>query len=378
MSAVRHRVIVKCGTRLLTGPDGIDEAFVRRIAGQIAGLMRSGVEVAYVTSGAVGAGRARLRLAGDSLATRQVLAAVGQAPLMAIYAEAFADQGVVIAQALLSRADLGSRRGYLNTRNALIGALNVGVLPIANENDVVATEELTFGDNDVLSMLVAALIGADQLILLTTTDGLYTSDPQMDPDAELIREAGDVPPETLAGMAGEPGAEGLGGMRSKLEAARDAAAIGIDVVIANGTLDDVVPRIVRGEKLGTHFAPSGPIRSSRDRWLGSALAQRGTVQVDAGARAAVVDGGRSLLPVGVRDVRGVFERGDLVGLVGPDGLVFARGLVNYDQRDLGRISGQPSRAIRGILGYDNGAEAVHRNNLVVVEPALRQRSRKAK
>ncbi len=378
MSAVQHRVVVKCGTRLLTGPDGVDEAFVRRIAEQIGGLMRSGIEVAYVTSGAVGAGRARLRLDGDSLVTRQVLAAVGQAPLMATYAEAFAEQDLPIAQALLSRADLGSRRGYLNARNTLIGALNAGVLPIANENDVVATEELTFGDNDVLSMLVAALIGADQLILLTSTDGLYTGDPQTDPDAELIREAGDVPPETLAGMAGAPGAEGLGGMRSKLEAARDAAAVGIDVVIANGTLDDVVPRIVRGEKLGTHFAPTGPVRGSRDRWLSSALAQRGTVQVDAGARTAVVDGGRSLLPVGVRDVRGVFERGDLVGLVGPDGLVFARGLVNYDQRDLVRISGQPSRAIQEILGYDNGAEAVHRNNLVLVEPASHARLQKPK
>ena len=368
MSDEARRIVVKCGTRLLTQRSGLNQEFVRNIAAQIAQLVRSGCQVAYVTSGAVGAGRAVLQVGDDSLVARQVLAAVGQAPLMATYAEAFASEGVTVAQTLLSRADLVSRHGYLNARNALNGLLAAGVLPIANENDVVATDELRFGDNDILSVLVAQLIGADQLILLTSMEGMYTGDPRLDPDVELIREASEIPLEVLTRAAGDAGAGGSGGMRSKLGAAREAAAVGIEVVIARGTLPDVLVRLVDGDRLGTHFAPTGPVRSSRERWLSSSIAQRGTVEVDEGARVAVVHQGRSLLPAGIRTVHGQFGRGDLVGVVGPDGSVFARGLANYDAHDLVRICGRPSHAIASVLGYDNGAEALHRNNLVIVEP----------
>ena len=369
MTSPRDRIVVKCGTRLLAAEAGLNEAFIASIARQIAALLRDGAQVTYVTSGAIAAGRSVLALSDDTLVTRQVLAAVGQAPLMATYTRAFGAHGVIIAQALLSRADLERRRGYLNARNTLIGLLDEGVLPIANENDVVATDELHFGDNDALSVLIAKLIGADRLILLTSTEGLHSEDPATDPDARLIREASEAPPAELERAAGGAGLAGVGGMRSKLVAARDAAAAGMDVVIARGDSPDVLRRLMSGESIGTHFAPTGPLRSSRDSWLSSSLAQRGTVEVDEGARTAIADQGRSLLPAGIRRVHGAFERGDLVGLVGPDGRVFARGLVNYDADPLRRISGQQSRQILQTLGYDNGAEAVHRDNLVLLAPA---------
>ena len=373
MSAHPRRIVVKCGTRLLTRPEGLAVPFIEGIARQIDELRNAGDQVAYVTSGAIAVGRAKLPLADDGLVTRQVLAAIGQAPLMATYEAVFATHAITVAQTLLSRADLDSRAGYLNARNSLNRLLAEGVLPIANENDVVATEELHFGDNDSLSVLIAKLIDADQLIMLTSMEGLFMRDPRHDPDAQLIREAGDLSQAVLERAAGDADTGGSGGMRSKLQAATEAAADGIDVIIARGDADDVLLRIVAGERLGTHFAPTGPHRSSRERWISSSLAQRGTVEVDAGAKSAVVSAGRSLLPAGVCGVSGTFGRGDLVGVVGPDGGVFARGLVNYESPELQRICGRPSQSIASTLGYDNGAEAIHRNNLVVLEPGERER-----
>ena len=222
-----------------------------------------GTQVALVTSGAVAAGRTIAPMSGDALVTRQVLAAVGQAPLMTQYAEKFGNKGIVVAQALLSRADLVHRSGYLNARNALNGLLDADILPVANENDVVATEELRFGDNDALSVLIAKLIGADRLCILSSVGGLYTGDPTTDPHAELIRDAGKVPRENLERMAGDASEGGSGGMRSKLQAAFEAVTDGIDVVIADGNESDVIVRLERGESLGTSLSALGPIRSSR-------------------------------------------------------------------------------------------------------------------
>ncbi len=366
MASGSRRIVVKCGTGLLADAAGVNDGFIANIARQVGRIRAQGVDVALVTSGAVAAGRSIVPLRGQELVTRQVLAAIGQAPLIARYAEHFARQGMTVAQALVSRADLDSRSGYLNARNALIGLLDNGVVPITNENDVVATEELRFGDNDTLSVLIAKLVGADRLCILSTIGGLFTSDPRRNADARLIAEAGGLPRADLARMAGGASDGGSGGMRSKVQAAADAAADGIDVVIADGTAPDVLVRIETGERLGTHFAGRGPLRSSRARWLSSGLTQRGAVMVDQGARRAVERQGRSLLPAGIVRVEGAFERGDLVGVLDPGREVFARGLVNYDAPDLARICGLGSGAIKTALGYSNGDEAIHRNNLVVM------------
>lgn len=362
-----RRIVVKCGTRLLAGSSGVNHAFVANMARQIAQVRAQGTQVALVTSGAVAVGRSIVPLAGDALVTRQVLAAIGQAPLMAHYSACFEEQGMTVAQALLSRADLLNRTGYLNARNALTGLFEAGVVPVANENDVVATEELRFGDNDRLSVLIAKLVGADRLYILSRTAGLYTADPECDPSAKLIPDAGGVPRAELERIAGGASQGGLGGMRSKLQAALEASADGIDVVIAGGDEPKVIVRLEGGERLGTRFASQGPRRSSRARWLSSSVAQRGSIVVDDGARHALVSNGSSLLPAGITRVEGSFERGDLVSLADSQGNVFARGLVNYASIDLARIRGQPSNAIGAILGASSGDEAVHRNNLVLID-----------
>ena len=362
-----RRIVVKCGTRLLAGDAGVNHAFVANMARQIALIRSRGTQVALVTSGAVAVGRSIVSLPGDTLVTRQVLAAIGQAPLMAHYSSCFADEGMTVAQALVSRADLHNRTGYLNARNALSGLLDAGVVPIANENDVVATEELRFGDNDRLSVLIAKLVGADRLYVLSRTAGLYTADPETETSATLIPDAGDLPRDELERIAGGASQGGLGGMRSKLQAALEAASDGIDVVIAGGDVTDVIVRLEAGEQLGTRFGGQGPRRSSRARWLNSSVAQRGSIVVDDGAHRALVSKGSSLLPAGITRVQGAFKRGDLVSLTDSNGSVFARGLVNYGSTDLARIRGQPSTAIGAILGSSSGDEAVHRNNLVVID-----------
>ncbi len=362
-----RRIVVKCGTRLLAGSSGVNHAFVANMARQIAQIRAQGTQVALVTSGAVAVGRSIVALPGDALVTRQVLAAIGQAPLMAHYSACFGEQGMTVAQALLSRADLHNRTGYLNARNALTGLFEAGVVPIANENDVVATEELRFGDNDRLSVLIAKLIGADRLYILSRTAGLYTADPESDPSAALIPDAGALSRTELEQIAGGASHGGLGGMRSKLQAALEASADGVDVVIAGGDEADVIVRLESGQRLGTRFARQGPRRSSRARWLSSSVAQRGSIVVDEGARRALVSNGSSLLPAGITRVEGAFERGDLVSLSDSRGNVFARGLVNYASGDLARIRGQPSTAIGAILGASSGDEAVHRNNLVLID-----------
>lgn len=362
-----RRIVVKCGTRLLAGSTGVNHDFVANMARQIAAVRAHDTQVALVTSGAVAVGRSVVPLPGDALVTRQVLAAIGQAPLMAHYSECFSEQGMTVAQALLSRADLHNRTGYLNARNALTGLFEAGVVPIANENDVVATEELRFGDNDRLSVLIAKLVGADRLYILSRTAGLYTADPECDSSAELIPDAGDLSRSELERIAGGASQGGLGGMRSKLQAALEASADGIDVVIAGGDEANVVVRLEAGERLGTRFASQGPRRSSRARWLSSSVAQRGSIIVDDGARRALVSNGSSLLPAGITRVEGDFERGDLVSLTDSQGNVFARGLVNYPSSDLSQIQGKPSTAIGAILGASSGDEAVHRNNLVLID-----------
>lgn len=363
-----HRVVAKVGTTSLTaGSDRLNGPAMERLAAQIVQLRAAGVPVALVTSGAVAAGRERLgdALAGKDLPTKQALAAVGQTLLMQRWDHIFRQHGVVVSQALLTRHDLSQRQGYLNARTTLLTLLEHQVLPIINENDVVAVDEIKIGDNDQLSALVANLIDADLLVLLTDTGGLYTADPRRDPAATLIPLVDQIGGE-LERLAGKSASDaGTGGMRTKLLAARLARRSGTTVIIASGSDPRGLLRAAQGEAIGTLF-PSAGVIEGRKRWLATGVAARGEVRVDAGAERALLAGGKSLLPAGVRRVEGRFARGDALLIRSDAGRAIACGLSNYDAHDLALIAGRRSDEIAAVLGYTFGPEAIHRNNLVVL------------
>ncbi|MCH9036794.1 MAG: glutamate 5-kinase [Chloroflexi bacterium] len=367
-----RRIVVKLGSNLLTGGgQGLNMEGMASLVGQVARLHRMGVEVLVVTSGAIASGRALLDRIPDhrGVPLRQVLASVGQGRLMQAYDNLFGEYGITVAQALVSRGDLSDRLGYLNVRNTLNTLLDLGVVPIINENDVVAVEEIQetrFGDNDNLSAMVANLVDADLLMLLTDTAGLYTADPHQAPDATLISRVEEIDGEieALAGGTGNP--QGVGGMVTKVQAARLATASGVEVVIADGREEDVVLRLARGESLGTHFPASTTKMESRKRWMLSGLNSRGALRVDLGAARALMKGGKSLLPAGVVAVEGEFQRGDVVSILDGEGTRIACGLANYDAGETAKIKGAHSREIQGLLGHEYGEEVVHRSNLVLL------------
>ena len=371
MSLLYKRMVVKGGTGVLTGgSDRLDLDVMSGLIDQIASLHRSGAEVILVTSGAVAAGRQTLGMAAESrdIPFRQVLAAVGQSHLMHVYQQLFEPYDIKVAQALLTWKDLSDRQGYLNVRNTLLALLELRAVPILNENDVVAVDEMgeVFGDNDKLSALVANLVDADLLAILTDTEGLYTTDPSIDPGAQLIRrvEKVDSSMEALAGKQHSP--QTRGGMPTKLEAARLATASGITTVVCNGRGSDVLLRLAHGEELGTLFLPTSSKMESRKRWMLSGLSARGKLQVDQGAATALVNQNRSLLPAGVKGVDGEFQRGDTVYIVGPDQERLAYGIANYSSADIARIKGSHSDRIHAVIGYHYGEEVVHRNNMVLL------------
>jgi len=372
-SLAYKRVVIKAGTNVLSS-DGsrLDREAMARLVGELADAQRSGAQVVLVTSGAIAAGREAMAksVGGRGVGVEQMLAAVGQIRLMHAYQEMFAENDVIVAQALLTHADVEGRRGYLNVRNTLNLLLANGVVPIVNENDVVETEEINevrFGDNDTLSALVANIVDADLLLLLSDVGGLYTTDPNRDPSAELIARVEQVDAKTL-GVAEEHRSQtSRGGMQSKLLAAGRAAAAGVDVVIARGHEPGVVARAVRAEAVGTLFPATATRMESRKRWLLSGTAESGGVLVvDDGAVAAVRRQTGSLLPAGVRDVRGTFVRGDVVAVTDAGGERIAVGVVNYDADDLRTIKGAKSADIAGLLGQTYGAEAIHRNNMAIL------------
>jgi glutamate 5-kinase len=373
-----RRIVAKFGTGLLTGGgERLDAQVMADLARQVAALHGQGIEMLVVTSGAIAAGRERLnmsrsddRAAGrKDMPFRQVLASVGQSHLMQTYDQLFRAHEIVIAQTLLTRRDLADRVGYLNARNTLLALLELRALPIVNENDVVAVEEIAdshFGDNDNLSALVANLLDADLLALLTDTGGLHSADPRRDPSAQLIPRVERITPE-IERLADDSGtAHGVGGMITKLQAARLATAGGTDVVIAAGREPDALERLARGEALGTLFPATGDRVESRKRWMLAGLSARGRIVVDAGAAKALTARGKSLLPAGVREVTGPFERGDAVPICDEQGGRIAIGITNYGHEDAAAIRGVRSDRIEEVLGHEYGAELVHRNNLVVL------------
>lgn len=364
------RIVVKLGTSTLTnGTPFLSPPLLIDIARQISLLQNGGHQLILVTSGAIAAGREGLgfpQLPKD-IPAKQMLAAIGQPRLMALYEQIFKHYGLRAAQILLTRMDLASRNRYLNARNTLVALMEQKIVPIVNENDTVATDEIRVGDNDNLSALVANLVDANQLILLTDQAGLYSADPRVDPDAKLVEKVvtREIPLKLWKAAGGSENGLGTGGMVTKLEAADLARRSGCACIIASGKVTDVLLKIADGEKLGTHFPPLATSIESRKRYILSARRAPGLLSVDAGAARAINRGG-SLLPVGVTTVTGAFERGDTVRISGPNGSEIARGIVNYDSRDLIQIIRHSSDEIESILGFHFGDEVVHHNDLVLL------------
>jgi glutamate 5-kinase len=366
------RIIVKVGTSTLTrGGKRLCMPQLVELVRQLAALQDAGCEVVLVTSGGISAGREVMELTNvhGFLPEKQMLAAIGQPRLMAIYTQLFGLYGKQIAQVLLTRDDLADRPRYMNARNTLEALLSFHVIPIINENDTVAIEEIQLGDNDNLSALVANVLEADLLILLTDQDGVLTADPRVDNSAELVRyvDAIELPPSMVAAAGGTTNGLGTGGMLTKIQAADLARHSGSDVVIANGNVEDILIRIVlKKEQHGTLFCALGTHLENRKRFLLSGMkATAGSIQIDDGAVKALKKGG-SLLPVGVRSVKGKFERGESVTITNLKEKEIAVGLSNYDSRDILTIAGQHSENIESLLGYVNGSTIVHRNNLVLL------------
>ena len=366
--ASSRRWVVKVGSALLTDDGrGLDEAMIATLVSQLARLRDAGNEIVLVSSGAVAAGVVRLgmRSRPHLLHELQAAAAAGQSVLIQSYENAFKQHGLISAQVLLSHDDVTARDRYLNARGTLNTLLELGVVPVVNENDTVVTDEIRFGDNDTLGALVANLIDADALLLLTDQQGLYRADPRQDPDAELV-EISDVHAPELDAMAGEGGALGRGGMITKLRAARLAARSGTETIIASGRVEDVIARVTSGTNIGTWLRTGKQPQNARKQWLASIVQIQGSLELDDGAVRVLRESGRSLLPVGVRGVHGEFQRGDMVSCRDSDGREIARGLVNYSAGETHRIMGSASSEIEGILGYAGDEELIHRDNLVIV------------
>jgi glutamate 5-kinase len=367
--ATARRVVVKVGSSLVTNDGrGLDFDAISRWAAQIAALRAAGKQVLLVSSGAVAEGMQRLNWTRrpHHVHELQAAAAVGQMGLAQAYETHFRAHGVQTAQVLLTHSDLADRARYLNARSTLYTLLGLGVVPVINENDTVVTDEIKFGDNDTLAALVTNLVEANFLVILTDQQGLYSADPRRDPGAELIRQAiaGDPALESMAGAAGT--AIARGGMLSKVLAARRAARSGAHTVIASGREPDVLTRLARGEAIGSQLSAATPVLTARKQWLAAHLQLKGRVVVDDGAARALASGGRSLLPIGVAQVSGEFQRGDVVACISSAGREIARGLVNYSSAQARQIAGRPTGEIEAILGFIEEPELIHRDNLVLL------------
>jgi len=367
-----HRIVVKLGTSLLTGGmDHLDEDIMSHLVAQVAQLHQQGLEILIVSSGAIASGRHKLGLTKKlrGIPFKQVLASIGQSRLMYVYEKLFGQHDITVAQALLTKSDLSDRAGYLNTRNTLLALLELRVICIVNENDVVAVDEIQdarFGDNDNLSAMVANLVDADLLLMLSDIAGLYTADPHHYPDARLIPQVDRIDSRIESLAASTSSSQGIGGMTTKIEAARLATASGITVVIADGREPESILRLAAGETMGTRFWPFTDKLESRKRWMVSYLSTKSRLTVDSGAASALRKQKRSLLATGITGIEGKFQRGDVVTIYDHKGAILGCGITNYSADDIRTVKGAHSKDIAALLGYDYGSEVVHRNNLVVL------------
>jgi glutamate 5-kinase len=361
------RLVIKLGTSTVTANGGEPSPVLAAYARLCADLKARGWSPVIVTSGAVGAGRTALDLVGKKLTLieKQAAAAVGQGRLMETYRHHFDAVGLTVAQILLGRADLSDRGHCNNARHTLEFLLKADVVPLVNENDTVATDELKFGDNDLLSALVANLIGAERLIIMTDTGGLYTADPRLDPAATLVTEVAQVTPDLLATAGESRSGVGTGGMASKLMAARIASEGGVRVTISNGQAPATILDLLDGQAIGTTVLPAASRREGRKSWIAYGVVPGGRIVVDDGAAQAMLRDGRSLLPVGIRRVDGEFEAGEVVQVCRADGAEIGRGLVALDAVDLQRVIGCSTAEVRKRLGGDAPEEAIHRDDLAL-------------
>lgn len=366
----RQTIVVKLGTSVLTGGTlEINKARMVDLVRQCAELKNQGHQIVIVSSGAIAAGREHLGYPAlpNSMASKQLLAAVGQSRLIQVWESLFELYGIKIGQMLLTRADLKDRERFLNARDTINALIDHGIVPVVNENDAVATTEIKVGDNDNLSALVGILCGADKLLLLTDQSGLFTADPRKDPNAELIREVKTID-ETLRKIAGGSGTTlGTGGMATKLQAADIARRTGIEVVIAAGSSPNVIVDLVSDKPQGTRFLAIEESLENRKRWILAGPASVGDLVIDDGAAMAVIERGSSLLAKGITDIKGSFSRGDVVRLRNQQGQLLAKGIVSYSNTELELLIGKHSTEIEATLGYDYGSTIIHRDDLVVIQ-----------
>ena len=365
------RVVIKIGSGVLVGKDGVDPAIIHTLVADVCELIELGYEVLLVSSGAVAAGKGDLGIVGrpPTIPLKQAAAAIGQGRLMRFYKDAFRVSDRRVAQILLTRDDLANRRRFLNARNTLMTLFDYGIIPIINENDTVAVDEIRFGDNDNLSALVTNLAEADLLVIMSDVDGLYDSNPRTNSQAKLITRVEQITPEIEAMAGGVGSVVGTGGMATKIEAAKRAGLYGVSTVIVNGRQPRVLPRLFAGEEVGSWFLPAVNSLTAIRHWIAFTKRPRGRLLLDEGALNALVCKGKSLLPSGVTGIEGRFDRGDAVRLCDSTGREFARGIINYSQVELGRIQGHNSQDIEELLGYQYGAEVVHRDNMVLKKQA---------
>ena len=363
------RIVIKIGTSVLTGGGRRpDSAHMVELVRQCAELQAQGHQIIITSSGAVNMGKVHLGFPDlpDTIATKQLYAAVGQTRLMLMWERFFEIYGIYVGQILLTRADVENRHRYLNARDTFSALLKQGIVPIVNENDAVATEEIKVGDNDNLSALVTTLANADLLIILTDQRGLYTADPRKDPDAELIHEVHRIDDSLRATAGGTETGLGVGGMATKLQAANVARHAGADVVICYGRAPDVITRVVAGQQIGTRFPALDTRIENRKRWILAGPKPAGRLTIDAGAGKALAQAGRSLLPAGIVGVEGDFQRGDTVAIVNLEEHELARGIVAYASQDLRHIIGCHSDEIEERIGYTYGSTVVHRNHMTLL------------
>ena len=364
-----RRVVVKLGTSVLTsGSKQLDKAHMVELARQMSALMKAGVEVVLCTSGAIAAGRDHLGypVLTDTVANKQLLAAVGQSQLILAWSQFFSIYGLHVGQLLLTRADLHDRERYLNARDSLNALLKNGIIPIINENDAVATNEIKVGDNDNLSARAALLCDADLLILLTDQQGLFDADPRVNPNAKLIKQVVNIDDSLRLLAGGAISGLGTGGMATKLEAADIARRAGVEVVIASGHRRQVILNAVCKEDVGTHFTALENPLESRKQWILAGQSTKGKLVLDAGAINAVTQKGRSLLSKGITSVIGEFARGTTLQLIDSKGCEYGRGISRYSAADLKKIAGKHSDDIETLLGYNYGDAVIHRNDMVVL------------
>jgi len=364
-----RRIVVKVGSSILASVEkGLHYDVFSHLTKEISELKRQGYEIVLVSSGAIAAGMEKLgyKTRPQAITQKQATAAVGQTRLMNIYESYFSRYQQMVAQVLLTHDDLSHRRRFLNARNTLLTLLELGIIPIINENDTVVVDEIKVGDNDNLSALITNLIGADLLIILTDIEGLFDSDPRVNPNARCISLVQDIDVDTEQIAGGTKSQTSVGGMVSKIQAARKASRFGIPTVVARGTKEEVLHQILKGKEIGTLILPKSEALSSRKHWIAFNPKPKGDVIVDDGAKKAIVQKGKSMIPSGVVKIKGGFDRGDLVTCLGPRGKEFARGLVNYSATELEKIKGLRSDQIESALGYKYSDEVIHRDDLVVL------------